>query len=298
MVQLGHVLSNEPRVTGFFGPWIIRHPRMGDPAWVDQSPTCVQAAHYTMYRPSWSTANLRLSLLSHWCFRWLFSPVAPWCQGAWVSGEGSALAFPYSQPRLAHSRPSNHSACRPLPAQDTLPSAVCRPPQFSHPRGLSTSTTCFKLSDVRTISGLSVVLMMCSGNFNWFPRPTFSCQSHADDNSPQFAVTEVSVQPWWMRCLAFLGAGIYSAGFQHRLHHLLPSAPGHCTICTSPLSGLLGSSLRCAPEILLQGTVDMLVFLPAPSNASLMDFVGHHTLDQELDILLVLTSKALARWYS
>ena len=82
MVPLGHILSDKPRVTGCFGSQVIRHPCLGDPVEVDQSPTCVQAAQYTCIAPLDPQPTMRLSLLPHCCFWWLSSAVTPLCQGA------------------------------------------------------------------------------------------------------------------------------------------------------------------------------------------------------------------------
>ena len=109
-------------ISGCCWSWIIRCPRLGDPAGVDQSPTCVQAGHLEVF----SAASL--------IFLVVFLSFNPGCQGEWVSGADSALEIPYSQPWLGHSGPSNHSACRPLPAQDTLSSSARRPPQSHLPR--------------------------------------------------------------------------------------------------------------------------------------------------------------------
>ena len=74
--QLGHILDDERRVRGWWS-WIIRHPRLDDPAGVDHSPTCVQVAYYTVDRPSRSTATLRFSLLPHWWFWVVFLSCNP-----------------------------------------------------------------------------------------------------------------------------------------------------------------------------------------------------------------------------
>jgi len=72
----------------------------------------------------------------------------------------------------------------------------------------SSRTTCLVISDTKTMSGLSVVTAMFSGNLSCFPRSTFSCQScavaliasGAGVGSPQLSQR---------RCSVLLVAGIY-----------------------------------------------------------------------------------------
>lgn len=88
LVQLGQILSDEPKVMGCLGFQIIVHPHLGDPLGGDQSPTCVRAALWinNMILPSWSTATWRF--FSHWWLWWLFSPATLWSQGSEYSVQG------------------------------------------------------------------------------------------------------------------------------------------------------------------------------------------------------------------
>lgn len=76
----------------------------------------------------------------------------------------------------------------------------------------SSKTTCLVVSDIRTVSGLSVVSTMFSGNLSCLPRWTFSCQSCTVASSPPgrlrcwcgFCLASTK---WWT---ALLVAAVYS----------------------------------------------------------------------------------------
>ena len=225
-----------------------------------------------MYRPS---------LLPHWCFWLLSSLVTLWCQGDWVSDACSALEIPCSQPRLAHSGPSNCSACRPLPAQDTLPSSAHRPPQSGLPRGLLVPPAPLALNSQMLRPYLAWVFCL------WFAlENSTASQVPPSAASHKLMITaqlgpfvwlsflsspdECDVRHFWGLVSTLLDSSADVISYCLQYPFMAPSIP--------PLSQGFCSFLRCAPEILLQVAVDMLVFLPDPCNASLMDLEGNHTL--------------------
>lgn len=96
--------------------------------------------------PFWPTAIWRPSLQPWWCFWGLFFYRAVlWCQGA-------------AGPCAAHLNGDVLPPPSPLPALD--------------------------VSDIRTMSGFSVVTVMVPGNLSCVPRSAFSCQSRAVTRSP------------------------------------------------------------------------------------------------------------------
>ena len=69
----------------------------------------------------------------------------------------------------------------------------------------SSRTTCFNESENRTMSGLRVVSMMCSGNLSGFPRSAFICQSGRVPRSPAAPLGQfLGFSPALMKAIAGL----------------------------------------------------------------------------------------------
>ena len=116
-------------------------------------------------------------------------------------------------------------SCRPLPAQDTLPSSALGPRQSGLPRGLLVPPAPLALNSQMLGPFLAWVLCLwCALGTSTASQGSPSAASHTLMITAQlgpFAVTEISLQPWWMWCLAFLGAGVCTTGFQRRWHQPL-----------------------------------------------------------------------------
>lgn len=182
------------RSWGVSGLSTIRPPLPGDPVSVDQAPAPGSATLHATPLLFWSTAILTLLLLRWWPTQW---PFAGWplrcpafcmpCRGIdprilniplrWV------VIWPTITPALLHF----------LSLTSSIPS--------SQGTVSSKRLTCLESAEVRTMSGLSVVLATTSGNFNCFARSALSSQSCAVANRPGkvFQTAAAGFSPAFMR---------------------------------------------------------------------------------------------------
>ena len=103
---------------------------------------------------------------------------------------------------------------------------------------------CLNVSDIRTMSGLSMVTAMFFVNSCCYPRLDFSCLSCALMRSPATSLhgPVVPCLPWWMQLSVFLGTVVWLSWSLYRWNWLLSSGAGHTGSDSVPLLGLFGNS--------------------------------------------------------
>ncbi len=166
-----------PGIIGCFVSRNIIHPHPGDPAGVDQAPTCVPVAIH----------GSALLIQSH---------LVAFSAASFADWMDIFLATPETPKRL-RTLQSEHPA-KPLQPTSTIEGSPASLPAFLH-QFLALSTfpligfintlfpehrkfqhdQLFETSEVTIMSGRRLVVAMCWGNFSCFPRLTCSCQSEA-----------------------------------------------------------------------------------------------------------------------